>query len=239
MLLPRRHTGFALALVALAALAACRTAALAGALSTGAQAASPSQILVSWSWWEDPSYPTGHPEWVGYDVYRQATATCGAWVRLNPDVIARVPGQDQSCSWLDTTPASATAYAYQVRLVDANRDAVILLAPACLSPCSPPAYATCPDASAPLVTGTVTDWGWAVQVIGCAGGCWGAFYVQNPDADALRPYAGGGQAVSLWGTATCGTTEGCALRLDHFALATCGSTPVRRDTWGTLKSRYR
>ncbi len=230
-----------LATVLAAAIAALAPAfARAGALDVGASAASSTSIRLSWSWWEDPSYPTGHPEWVGYDLYRRASAGCGEWVRLNPDLIARVPGQTQSCSWLDTTPTPATAWTYQVRLVDANRDAVLLPPPACTSsPCSPPGYAACPDASAPLVVGAVTDWGWAVQVTGCADGCWGAFYVANPAADALRPYAGSGQAVALYGTAQCGTVEGCALQLDHFELAACGSTPVRRSTWGTLKSRYR
>jgi hypothetical protein len=229
----------ALAVFAAVALAVLSAAAHAGALSTSAAAASPTQILVQWSWWEDPAYPTGHPEWVGYDLYRRATGTCGDWVRLNPDVIARVPGQVQDLSFLDSTPATATAYQYQVRLVDVSRVQLFLLAPACYSPCSPPAFAMCPDLSAPLIEGTVTDWGWAVLVQGCQGSCWGGFYISNPAADALRPYAGTGQAVRVWGPSGCGSIEGCGMGLDHFELTACISTPARRTTWGALKSHYR
>jgi hypothetical protein len=229
----------ACALLAAVALAVPATPAGAGALSTYASAASPTQILVRWSWWEDANQPTGHPEWVGYDLVRRAVATCGAWTRLNPDVIARVPGQSQELSFLDTSPTSATAYEYRVRLVDSNRDELFLLSPACGSPCSPPSFAMCPDLSAPLIEGTVEDWGWAVFVIGCASGCWGGFYISNPEANLLRPYAGTGQVVRIYGQSGCGTVEGCGMSLDHFELGGCDATPARRATWGTLKSRYR
>jgi hypothetical protein len=214
-------------------------ASIAGSLSTMASAASPTTIRVAWSWWEDPANPTGHPEWVGYDVWRRASAACGEWVRVNPDIVARTPGVTQDASYLDATAAPATTYEYRVRLVDASRTPLMFPPPDCLWPCNPPAFAMCPDYSAPLVVGTVSEWGWAVLVTGCSSGCWGAFYVENPAADALRPLAGTGLAVAIYGGTQCGTVEGCALTLDHFESAGCGPTPARRASWGALKSHYR
>ena len=233
-----------LALVALFIVAVCLaqpSALRAGGLSTDAAAVSPTQIRVHWLWWENPDYPTGHPEWVGYDLYRHATgASCGgADERLNAGIIARVPGQDQDVSFLDTTPVPGTAYTYRVSLVDVNRQPLYFPSPACESPCSPPAWAMCPAYSAPMTEGTVEDWGWAVLIRGCAGGCFGSFYISNPAADALRPYAGTGQAVRVYGLAGCGSVEGCAMSLDHWELGGCAATPARGSSWGALKSHYR
>ncbi len=211
----------------------------AGWLSTSAAAVSPSSILVSWGWWEDPAYPTGHPEWVGYDVYRRPLAACGPWVRVTTESVPRTFGQSQQASYLDVTPASVTTYEYRVHLVDASRNDVIFGPPECMWPCNPPAYAMCPALSAPILVGHVIDWGWGVHIESCGSECPAAGFVDNPFADALRPYAGTGQAVAIYGTTACGMTEGCAIQLDHFALADCGVTPAQRRTWGALKSIYR
>jgi hypothetical protein len=228
-----------LALVACVSFGIAIVPARAGSLYTGAAAASPSSILVSWTWVEYPEYPTGQPQWVGFDVWRRAAATCGAWERVNPAMIARTPGVTQSESFLDTTPVPATTYEYRVRLVDANRDFVYFAAPDCMWPCNPPAYAMCPDLASPVIEGTVSEWGWAVLVSGCTNGCWGTAYVENPLADELRPYVGTGQSLRVFGHAACGTMEGCAMQVDHFELGDCGSTPARRSSWGALKSHYR
>ena len=239
---PSRALRLALAALGMLATALAHvSAAQAGGVTTDATPISATQIQVHWHWWENPGYPTGHPEWVGYDLYRTASGPggCAPQERLNPEILARVPGGDQDVSFLDTTPVPGTPYLYSVHLVDANRQPVYFTYPACESPCSPPAWAMCPDLFAPLTEGTVTDWGWAVLISGCAGGCYGSFYISNPAANALRPYAGTGQPVRVWGDGGCGAVEGCGMSLDHWELGGCVVTPTRRTSWGALKSHYR
>lgn len=223
-----------------ASLLACVLAAPAhaGWLSVSATAASPTQIAVAWGYAEDPAFPV-HAEWAGFDLYRRSAADCGPWVRLTADPIPRLAGQSQQGTLLDTPPAGATQYQYDLWMVDAQRVRMYPAFPACEPPCPPPAFASCPGLSAPAILGTVDDWGWAVLLTSCAGSCPGQCYVENPVAEQLRPYAGTGQVVRAYGALTCGTVEGCALHLDHFELARCLVTPVRRATWGRLKSLYR
>jgi hypothetical protein len=234
---PRAFRSLAAPLLASAILIA--TDAQAGQVSTWCQAESPTSIRVNWTWYEDPSHPTARPEWVGYDLYRTPTSVCGDAVRINAEIVPRVVGQTHDFTFLDTTPASATAYLYRVQLVDANRNVLALLDPDCSWPCSAPAYSECPALSAPFMEGTVSDWGWAAYVQGCQG-CWGGFYVEGSIGQQLRQYANTGQVVRLWGQPYCGTVEGCAMQVDHYELAgLCGSTPTQAHTWGQLKTRYR
>ena len=211
----------------------------AGVLWVSAGSASVTQVLVSWTFSDDPQQLAGHPEWVGYDIYRRAAATCGDWVRVNPDPFPRLAGQTHGGSFLDSPPVLSSSYQYDVRPVDATRAPVAMGFPDCEPPCPPPAYAACPDLSAPLVVGTVTDLGWAVMLTPCATGCWGLFYVENPAAGRLRPYADSGQALRVYGLPFCGTVEGCGLALDRFEPGACGVTSLRGVSWGRLKSHYR
>ena len=55
----------------------------AGTLLAYAGCADGTHITVQWSFTEDPTEPTGHPEWIGYDVERRPLASCGAFERLN------------------------------------------------------------------------------------------------------------------------------------------------------------
>lgn len=211
----------------------------AGQASITATAASPTTIRLDFGWWEDASDPTGHPEWVAFDLHRRASATCGAWTRINPDPFPRTPGVSQSLTFVDATPVPATMYEYAVHLVDASRNDVLFGPPECGSPCAPPAFGCCPEFSAPLVVGTVIDWGWAVFIQPCANGCWPAGYVNGPLDASLRPYIGTGQVVAIYGSTTCGTMEGCSIVPEHFTFTDCGPTPSRRATWGKLKTIYR
>jgi hypothetical protein len=238
MSLSRRATRFILTSVGIALFVA--GAARGGVLSVSAGSASPTQVLVQWTFTETPGYPAGRPEWVGYDVWRRSVADCGDWVLLNPDVIPRVVGLTHSGSFLDTPPVTSATWRYDVRTVDASRVRVPMGLPDCEPPCPPPAYAACPDLSAPMVVGSVTgDMGWAVMLSPCPSGCWGTFYVPEPAATALRVYFNTGQTLVVFGTPYCGTVEGCGLALDRFQPGACGATPVRRTSWGRLKSVYR
>ena len=53
-----------------------------GDLTATANAISATEIEIVWQWYEfDPPDPAGHPEWVGYDLYRRNPAECSPWVR--------------------------------------------------------------------------------------------------------------------------------------------------------------
>ena len=214
--------------------------ATAGDLNATAGCDPSNRVLVEWSFYETPGNPVNRPEWTGYDVYRRDVAGCSAWTRLNDAVIPRVVGASHGGSWLDAPPAFTTLYEYKVVPVDAAGNAVVMPYPDCEPPCVSHTWASCPALSAPLTVGTIgPDMGWAVVVQPCGDGCWGGFYVAEPGASALRPYAGTGTVLDLFGTEYCGTVEGCGMNLQRFAPDGCGPTAGLRRSWGGLKLRYR
>jgi hypothetical protein len=133
-------------------------------------------------------------------------------------------------------PPPGKMYEYRVVFVDASRQQVTI--PDCFD-CQRFGYATFPAFSAPMVEGTLQDLGWAFYITNCPNTCFGPFYISGPVMDSLRPYVGTGQALRFWGTAGCGTLEGCSLQVESFELAACGPTPARRSSWGQVKTLYR
>ena len=58
--------------------------------------------------------------------------------------------------------------------------------------------------------------------------------------DALRPYADGKTVVRFYGYIACCSVEGPELIVDRYEIGSCDAVvPVRRATWGTLKTHYR
>lgn len=211
----------------------------AGSLTDSATATDSSAVTFTWTYVEDPANPVIRPEWVGWDVVRRTIADCSAFVRVNATPYPRTPGATETFTFSEPAPVRHALIEYRVVPVDAARQPVQLYAYEC-DGCALPGYVTCPDLSAPLAVGKVTDLGWAVMVMPCAGTCYTSFYVPNPTADALRPYLGTASAVRLFGTPACGTLEGCTLTLDHFDVTTCDAiVPARASTWGSIKTRYR
>src|SRR5262249_8706017 len=193
-------------------------------------------VAVRWTFYEDPAHPTGHPEWVGYDVLRRSLSDCGDFVRVNAEPFARTPGQTESFAYSEVPPATGTTFQYRVVLVDASRQQLAII-PAC-DLCAPNAWVSCPELSAPIAQGTLRDQGWALFIQPCAG-CYQSFYISGSRVDELRPYAVAGTVLKFYGRTTCGTVEGCALDLDHYEIAPCGPTPVALRTWGRVKAIYR
>lgn len=226
------------AVTSLAIIAALPGAARAGALNAGASCPDGSHISFSWSWYEDPAHPTGHPEWVGYDVYRRSLADCGGLERVNAAPYPRTPGASEGFTYTEVPPATGTTYNYEVFLVDAARQQVFLDPVAC-DCASHHGWASAPAFSAPITQGTLNDLGWALYIQPCADGCNQSFYITGPQADALRPYAGTGTALRFFGSAGCESLEGCGLGLDHYEVAPCGPTPTRHSSWGRVKAIYR
>ena len=225
------------AATSLIVLAGLHSAAHAGTYFTDASCGDSSHVTVHWTWYEDPQRPTGHPEWLGYDVLRRSLADCGSFVRVNAEPFVRIPGANQSYAYTEAPPASHTTFKYRVIPVDANRQEVSLGASCDL--CAEDGWASCPDFSAPLTQGTLLDLGWALVVEPCVDGCHDSFYFSDPRASELRPYAGTDIALRFYGRAACGGVEGCSLEIDHYDLMPCGSTPTVRESWGHTKSVYR
>ncbi len=220
------------------ALALCPAASRAGALDASASSPDGVHITFAWSYYEDPSNPTGHPEWIGYDVLRRSQADCGPFVRVNATPYPRNPGVNESFSFTETPAANATTYHYQVILVDAGRNQLFLGPQAC--DCSSHwGWASCPEFSAPIAHGTLTDLGWAVLIQPCPDECSSSFYISGAKYPALKPYAVSGEMLNFYGQAACGSIEGCALDLDHYEVAACAPTASRHTTWGAVKAIYR
>jgi hypothetical protein len=229
-------------LLTLVAVAVLGTGTAHAQLSTSAYAfcgsidgAPPDSFYVIWTTYDLTGDPYLYPDWVGYDVLRRPVPGCGSFEQVNTDFIPRVFGT-YTHYFGGVPPSSATLYEYIVRPVDADHQPVSI--PGFCAPCV--AYATCTPDATPFTIGTLTDLGWAVLVNPCPGTCYPAAYVEGPQADPLRPYAGTSTTVRLYGTANCGTVEGCALTLDHFDLGPCGGVvPAAASSWGRVKIRYR
>ncbi len=235
----RHRTLLVSTLALLAALgAAPRGASAYGYLNSYAACSDSTVVVFQWTFHDDPAAPA-QAAWVGFDVVRRTVGDCSPYVRVNDQPFLRTPGATEVFEFVEPTPVGRALLEYHVVPVDAARQP-ITPGPVECDGCAVPAYVTCPAATAPLTQGTVTDLGWAVMVMPCAGSCYTSFYVSHPDDALLRPYAGTSTVVRLFGTPACGTLEGCTLALDHFDLAPCDVVvPTLPSTWGRLKTRYR
>ena len=119
------------AAASLAIIAALSGASRAGGLNAYATCADGSHISFNWSWYEDPGSPTGHSEWVGYDVLRRSLTDCGPFVRVNATPYPRTPGASEAFTFTEVPPATGTTYNYEVILVDASRQQLFLDPVAC------------------------------------------------------------------------------------------------------------
>ena len=215
-------------------------AANAGYLYTSAQCAG-SSISVRWTLYGDPG---GYPNFVGYDLYRRAQPECGLPVRLNAEILPRIPGQTHTVTFVDSTAATATMYRYDVALVDANHHGIIWQE--FCDPCFSFAWESCPQFSAPLVQGTLESalplW---LSLWPCPGvDCYTHFYIERPWPPELEQYVGTGTAVRIYGPWSCANTEGCFIfGVVNFDVRPCGITAVEEPeapgTWGAIKAAYR
>jgi hypothetical protein len=197
------------------------------------------RVVVQWTFVADPTLPVLPGQWTGWDVERRTVADCGAWERATVTPFAHTPDRTESFTFTEPPARMRTTYQYRLVMVDAQRRPLVPAPGECYD-CNPMLYAACPIASAPLTHGTAFDLGWAVFVFPCTGSCFTSLDVEGAAADPLRPFAGTGTAVRLYGIPGCGTIEGCALQLDHFDVPSCDAiVPAAPATWGRLKLRYR
>ena len=175
-----------------------------------------------------------HPEWAGFDVLRRVLPGCADFVRMNAEIIPRLPGPGYVTGFGE--PASGKAVEYRVVPVDLNRQPVSL-GPGFCSPCN--AFANCPPFSSPITVGTLAELATGfVYVIPCPGTCYPSAYFAGGVPAGLAPYVGTSTAFSLFGDISCGGVEGCSLTADHWQLSSC-VTPAVTRSWGQLKAIYR
>src|SRR5690242_7677328 len=114
-------------------------------------------IRVQWTYTENPSAPSGRPEWVGYDVMRRYNGMCVTeYARVNDTTFPRTMGQTQSYTFVDATALKNSPYAYRVIPVDANHNELALAYPEC-DLCSQRAYAVTPLNAVEIAVGTLQD----------------------------------------------------------------------------------
>ena len=190
----------------------------------------------TWNVYVYPESSLDHPEWVGYDVYRRETASCGPYVRLNEQPYPRRAGT-HSYTIRDTPPSpEQSPYDYYVATVDAGRTPIYIPESEYWSH----TVVTCSNLTGPVAVGTIEDTGGSLYAYPCEGSCWPSGYV-HALSDDLLPYAGTGTVLRLFGRvagALC-AFEGCGLAVTRFELASCGVTPAVRTSWGRVKLIYR
>jgi len=207
-----------------------------------------SSIAVTWTFFNDPG---GFPEFVGYDLYRQALPECSTPIRLNDQPIPRQPGFTHSRAFTDASLLANTMYRYHVLFVDQNRQPWIgPIGPGFCDPCYFDAWASCPHLSAPLAHGTLRGtmlplW---LELVPCPGSCYGIpgifpntflpWLINQPWPPELNQYVDTGIGVRIFGDYQCELTEGCAINMTAFDVAPCGVIPVEASTWGAIKATY-
>ncbi len=231
-----RFAPFVLLLVGLTSVASVARAT--GDLNATAHAVSATTIEITWEWMElDPAHPVERPEWIGYDLLRRDPGVCSEWTLLNATPIPRVAGATHGGTWFDEPPNPNTTWEYQLVPVDAVRNPVLMIGGTCEPPCVPHMWESIPTLAGPVTIARVgMDLGWALYLEPCAGSCWYSFYVTGAAADHLRSHQGTGEVFRFYGEEYFGGFEGSALDLDRFEPASCGPVPVRRATWGALKT---
>lgn len=212
----------------------------AASMSAQATCASSTTVEFSWTFYDTPGSPVGYPQWTGYDVQRRAAGACGPWVRVNAAPYPRTADATQSFTYSETPPDLEMTYEYRAIPVDNERHEVVFSLTDCdLCYWTSRSTTSCPEFSAPIAQGTLTDWGWTLYVEPCTSSCLHAYYLEGAWPSELRNYAGTGTVVLIYGAGVCGTVEGCAVFVDHYAIGTCGATAVNRSSWGKVKSIYR
>ena len=175
-----------------------------------------------------------HPEWVGFDVMRRVLPGCANFVRVNPEILPRLPVPGYTIGF--GGPVGGKAVEYRVVPVDLNRQPVFP-GPGFCSPCN--AFASCPPFSSPITVGTLAELATGfVYVIPCPGTCYPHAYFEGGVPAGLAPYVGTSTALNLFGNLSCGGVEGCSLTLDHWQVTSC-VTPAVTRSWGQLKAIYR
>lgn len=200
-----------------------------------------SQITIDWTWYE--YLPTGHPEWIGWDVLRRQVGDCGAYTRLNAESFPRGEG-NQSYSLTDTPPLSNRTYEYRCIPVDAEHREILDLNHFWTNERT--AFITCPERSAPVVRGSLHGDA-MIFVDPCQNGCYEPFYLlfsyldeHDPQgAQELRSNVGSGVTFDLYGYAGCGSVEGCGFSVTGFERVACDAVPALPTSWGRLKVLYR
>jgi hypothetical protein len=204
-------------------------------------------IVVHFTYVEDPLQPTGHPEWTQY-----ALRTSELNVPLPGCATGRV---ERTLAYFPRSGATDDiTYVYPKQELISNRYIYFYVEALTATFNHIPGFgfgpgdmSGCPIATTPAVMGSIEDLGWAVRTRACPI-CGGSeALIREPQAAQLRPFAGTGQAVLLFGELTCSSDAWvggvtCSIELDHFELIGCPldpPVPAKVQSWGQVKIRYR
>lgn len=192
----------------------------------------PDSTYIIWNVF-DPA--PGQPEWVGFDVMRRTLPGCDEFVRVNEEIIPRLPEPGYLRTFGE--PSNGLTAEYRVVPVDVNRQPVAM-SPSFCSPCNE--FVNCPSFTSPITVGTLQELAPGfVYVIACPGTCYPSPFFAGGVPGDLAPYVGSGTALRLFGTISCGGVEGCSFNVvDHWEIGSC-VTPTATQSWGRLKTIYR
>jgi hypothetical protein len=172
---------------------------------------------------------------IGLHVYRSIVGDCSvARERITAELIPFPVSREQHIV-TDTLPFRDKAYSYEARCVDVDGvdhdvDYIGIYTPI------QPMFVTW--GHAPVTKGQLIDWGWTIALYPCSGECWPFVYGVWAFPEVLE-WAGTGQVVSLYGSVTCGTMEGCEIWMSGIEPSTCGVTEIFNMDWGDVKRAYR
>lgn len=174
----------------------------------------------------------GHPEIVGFDVYRSNSSLCGPSTRITEDPLPRTVDESFSHEIIDTDITEGELYRYHIVGVDAERTTTMSLYTLFPLPgSSDEVYAGC---NAPRSHGTVVDWGWTVAIEPCPDSCLPFSHLET-GMEELQPYLG--ETVLVYGPMGF-TIEGWGLALEDWAILPC-TVAVEDTPWSHVKSLFR
>ncbi len=204
------------------------------AFSVAALVASPAaaQVFNFWSWAECQGKSVeitfrgddygAYPEVVGYDIYRKTLPSCEINL-VNLEPFPRTPGQQFSYTHSDTSVVREVMYEYEIVPVDSSR--ARHNPPEFCDLCDRWAWRSCPEHTAPVAHGTLTDGGWTMWVQRCPDSCYRYWYLESWPPE-LEQYMDTGIAVQLYGDAGCGSFEGCSISVTDFEVVPCSAAGV-------------
>jgi hypothetical protein len=176
--------------------------------------------------------PGGHPEVVGFDVYRSNNSACGTQTRLTDDPLPRASNQSFSFQVVDSNVIDGQLYGYHIVGVDAGRTTTVSLYTLFPLPgASDIVYAGC---NAPRGHGIVVDWGWTLAIDPCPDSCLPFMHLES-GMEELQPYIG--LPVQVYGSMGF-TIEGWGLDLESWSFLTC-TVAIEDTRWSNIKSLFR
>lgn len=182
-------------------------------------------------------YGSGHPELVGFDLYRREADPCGAAIRLTDSPWPRELSSDFTHRLTDAAIVPGRMYEYRVIGVDAGREALSGFDAWYDFGSFFTTWAGC--GSDAVAHGGVRREGGFAYVETCPDACLVPHFTPLESWPAeMEVYFGTGTPLILHADLLCGTVEGCWLRVRSFEVTPC-TVSVESTHWSQMKSLFR